>query len=274
MTRFILIILFISISSCSEPAQTLNVMSYNIRLDTESDGINQWQNRKEGIISLIKEDDPDILGIQEGLPNQIDYLSEQLEEYLMIGEGRDGGESGEYSAIYYKNNTFNLTIEETFWLSETPKIPSIGWDAALNRIATVGILSLVNSDKKIVIYNTHFDHVGKIARVNSVNVILDHINENDLIKDPLIVMGDLNSAPDESPIKLLSKNLDDSFNSTIIKEPYGTFNGFELDSDLNNRIDYIFTKNIRVIDYKHINKRLSNQLWPSDHLPIFISLKL
>ena len=78
-------------------------MTYNIRLNTDADGINKWDNRKEGIVSLIKEEDVDILGIQEGLPSQIEYLSKQLDDYSMIGEGRDGGNSGEYSAIYYKS---------------------------------------------------------------------------------------------------------------------------------------------------------------------------
>ena len=111
-------------------------MTYNIRLDVEDDGINQWDNRKKGLVSLIKEENPDILGIQEGLPKQIEYLLEQLDEYSMIGEGRDGGNNGEYSAIYYKNKKLRLEKDETFWLSETPDQISVGWDAALERVCT------------------------------------------------------------------------------------------------------------------------------------------
>ena len=93
MKKLLLLILatiFFITNSCSDSAKTLNIMTYNIRLDVEDDGINQWDNRKKGLVSLIKEENPDILGIQEGLPNQIEYLLEQLDEYSMIGEGRDG----------------------------------------------------------------------------------------------------------------------------------------------------------------------------------------
>ncbi len=249
-------------------------MSFNIRLDVESDGVNQWDNRKEGIVFLIKEEKPDILGIQEGLPQQIKYLSNQLDEYSMIGEGRDGGNKGEYSAIYYKNKKLGAITSETFWLSETPSIPSIGWDAALNRIATVGVFVTVNSNKKMIVYNSHFDHIGKVSREKSVNVILNHINENDFTNHPIVVMGDFNAAPEDIPIKVLSKHLNDSFNVSSINKPQGTFNAFELKSKLTKRIDYIFTNNIEVIRYKHIHKKLPNTLWPSDHLPVFISVSL
>ena len=271
-----LIILLFALNSCSKQSESLNIMSYNIRLDVKSDGINQWNNRREGIVSLIKEEKPDVFGIQEGLPHQVAYLSKQLEEYKMIGGGRNGENNGEYSAIYYKNKKLELINSETFWLSETPKKPSVGWDAALNRIATVGIFKIINSDKKIVIYNSHFDHIGKEARVNSANMILNHIKENNFSKDCIVVMGDFNSLPTHAPIKLLSENLEDSFNGSLVKKPagkLGTFNAFDIHNKLLKRIDYIFTKNIEVVDFKHIHKKLPNGLWPSDHLPVFVTIK-
>ena len=246
-------------------------MTYNIRLDTEADGINMWDNRKEGVLSLIKEESVDILGIQEGLPSQIEYLSKELDGYSMIGEGRDGRNNGEYSAIYYRNKKMNLIETETFWLSETPEMPSIGWDAAINRIVTLGIFKIKKSKKELIVYNTHFDHIGKIAREKSVGVILKHIKENDFQNRPLIVMGDFNLSPEDLPIELLSKELNDSFKLFPVKNPVGTFNGFDLDSKLLDRIDYIFTKNIKITNYKHLNKKLPSGLWPSDHLPILIT---
>ena len=213
-TKFFLnlTMLFFAFKSYSNPFDTLNIMTYNIRLDIKSDGVNQWNNRKEGIVSIIKDLKPDVFGIQEGLPHQIEYLSNQLDEYNVIGQGRDGGNNGEYSAIYYKNKKFKLHKTETFWLSETPKYPSIGWDAALNRIATVGVFVTVNSNKKMIVYNSHFDHIGKVSREKSVNVILNHISENDFTNHPIVVMGDFNAAPEDIPIKVLSKHLNDSFN--------------------------------------------------------------
>lgn len=263
--------LFFVFNSCSNSPEKINIMTYNIRLDTEADGINMWDNRKEGVLSLIKEESVDILGIQEGLPSQIEYLSKELDGYSMIGEGRDGGNNGEYSAIYYRNKKMNLIQTETFWLSKTPEMPSIGWDAAINRIVTLGIFKIKKSKKELIVYNTHFDHIGKIAREKSVGVILKHIKENDFQNRPLIVMGDFNLSPEDLPIELLSKELNDSFKLFPVKNPVGTFNGFDLDSKLLDRIDYIFTKNIKITNYKHLNKKLPSGLWPSDHLPILIT---
>ena len=263
---------FLIIFSCSNSSKGLKLMTYNIRLDNQEDGINRWDKRKKGLVSLIKKSNPDILGIQEGLPNQILYLSKQLNEYSMIGEGRDGKNDGEYSAIYYKNNKLKLEKDETFWLSKTPEKPTIGWDAALNRIATVGVFTTLNSNKKLVVYNSHFDHIGKIARKKSVNVIINHIKLNDYFKNAIVVMGDFNSVPSETPIKLLKESLDDSFNEIHQKKPFGTFNGFDLKSKLTSRIDYIFTKNLNIYEYKHVSKKLPNGHWPSDHLPIFITI--
>jgi endonuclease/exonuclease/phosphatase family metal-dependent hydrolase len=153
MNKSTLIFLFsfilILIKGNSIYSQSLNIMTYNIRLDVKSDGINQWENRREGIVSLIEKNSPAILGIQEGLPHQVEYLSTHLKEYSMIGEGRDGGNNGEYSAIYYHNKKVKLLKSETFWLSKTPKKPSIGWDAALNRIATFGVFKILNSEKEM-----------------------------------------------------------------------------------------------------------------------------
>ena len=268
----ILLGLFIVFNSCTDYNKKINVMTYNIRLNTETDSINKWDNRKEGIVYLIKEEDIDILGIQEALPDQIEYLSQELKNYDYIGEGRDGGSSGEYSAIYYKNKRMNLIETETFWLSETPKIPSTGWDAAIKRITTVGLFKIIDSNMELLVYNSHFDHIGKIAREKSVGVILNHIKDNDHQNKALVVMGDFNANPDNLPIELLSEELDDSFKKLPIENPIGTFNGFDPCSKLLNRIDYIFTKKINIIDYKHIDKKLPSGLWPSDHLPIFISI--
>ena len=263
--------LFLFLNSCIDYKEKINIMTYNIRLNTDADGINKWDNRKEGIVSLIKNENVDILGIQEALPDQIEYLSNQLKDYNYIGEGRNGGNSGEYSAIYFNSKKISLKEEETFWLSETPRFASIGWDAAINRIVTLGVFYIKNSKKELIVYNTHFDHIGKVAREKSARMILNHITKNNYQDRQLVVMGDLNSNTDEFPIKVLSEKLDDSFKISNLKDSIGTFNGFDINSKLSDRIDYVFTKNIKIIDYRHIDKKLPNGLWPSDHLPILVT---
>jgi len=268
------LLLFAILKSCSNYNDIYNVMSFNIRLDTPSDGINNWENRKEGIISIIKNQKIDILGVQEALPNQIDYLAKQFDGYSLIGQGRDGGNNGEYSAILYNETRLMLNESGTFWLSETPNIPSIGWDAALNRIVTFGEFKVLNSNKKLVVYNSHFDHIGETAREKSADIILNHIEKNNYYNSAVVVMGDFNAKPYESPIKILSESLDDSFIVFPFEKPFGTFNGFEINSKLDHRIDYIFSKNIKLTDYIHVYDKLLNGLWPSDHLPIVISFSL
>ena len=268
------LLLFALLKSCSNYNDIYNVMSFNIRLDTPSDGINNWENRKEGIISIIKNQKIDILGVQEALPNQIDYLAKQFDGYSLIGQGRDGGNNGEYSAILYNETRLMLNESGTFWLSETPNIPSIGWDAALNRIVTFGEFKVLNSNKKLVVYNSHFDHIGETAREKSADIILNHIEKNNYYNSAVVVMGDFNAKPYESPIKILSESLNDSFIVFPFEKPFGTFNGFEINSKLDDRIDYIFNKNIKLTDYIHVYDKLLNGLWPSDHLPIVISFSL
>ena len=268
------LLLFAILKSCSNYNDIYNVMSFNIRLDTPSDGINNWENRKEGIISLIKNQKIDILGVQEALPNQIDYLAKQFDGYSLIGQGRDGGNNGEYSAILYNETKLMLNKSGTFWLSETPNMPSIGWDAALNRIVTFGEFKVLNSNKKLVVYNSHFDHIGETAREKSADIILNHIEKNNYLNSAVVVMGDFNAKPYESPIKILSESLNDSFVVFPFEKPFGTFNRFEINSKLDDRIDYIFSKNIKLTDYIHVYDKLLNGLWPSDHLPIVISFSL
>ena len=130
----------------------------------------------------------------------------------------------------------------------------MGWDAVINRIVTLGVFKIKNLGKELIIYNTHFDHIGKVAREKSASIILNHISKNNYQDKPTVVMGDLNANPDESPIKLLSENLRIHL-KTPNKRSYWNISGFDPRSKLSNRIDYIFTKEIKIIDYKHIDKK-------------------
>ena len=143
-------------------AQPLNVMTFNIRLNVASDSMNAWPHREHLVASQINFFDVDILGVQEAKPDQMKDLERLLPAYNHIGVARDSGAWGEYSAIFYKKDRFDLLASSTFWLSPTPHVPaSKGWDAAITRIVTWGKFKDKKSGKIFYSFNTHIDHIGK-----------------------------------------------------------------------------------------------------------------
>ncbi len=255
-------------------AQPVKLMTYNIRFDTEKDGDNQWKLRKENVAELIQFYEPAILGIQEGLINQVNYLDSFLVNYKYIGIGRDDGKKGgEYCAIFFDTTKFIMQYQSTFWLSETPDKPSVGWDAAMERICTFGIFRNKKTGINLFVFNAHFDHIGVEARKNAAELILQKIkNLSGNFTQKIILMGDFNLTPEEEPIQDLANILKNTKLSSI-KKPYGpegTFNGFEINSKLADRIDYIFSKNVKVLEYSTIDDRRHNLNYPSDHLPVMV----
>ena len=252
------------------------IISYNIRYDNRWDKENLWTLRKHRLSQLLMDYDPSIFGIQEGLLNQVEWIDSTLKNYNYIGVGRDDGKvKGEFCAIYFDTTQYEVKENSTFWLSNTPDQVSVGWDAALERICTYGLFKKKMSDKMIWVFNAHFDHVGKTAREKSSELILKKIKELNTKSLPVVLMGDFNSNPDSDPIKVLKNNLQDALeiSSTKLKGPRGTFNGFDNRHPLDNRIDYIFVKNMKILSYKHIDDRLSNNRHISDHLPVMISVQ-
>ncbi|PNQ72169.1 endonuclease/exonuclease/phosphatase [Hanstruepera neustonica] len=251
-------------------------MTYNIRYDNPGDGINQWDNRKQELSHLITYYKPDVLGIQEGLLHQLQYLDTQLMDYSRIGVGRDDGVTkGEFSAIYYNHHKLSLIQDFTFWLSETPDTVSVGWDASMERICTYGLFQDKTTMQKLWIFNTHFDHIGERAREESSKLILKKINDLNTEDFPVILMGDFNSEPDSQAIKTLTDWFVDA-SKTIDNGKYGpegTFTGFTENAIPERRIDYIFVKNLGVAAYRHIDDKMPNNQYLSDHLPVIVQLK-
>ncbi|WMI66002.1 endonuclease/exonuclease/phosphatase family protein [Aestuariibaculum sp. YM273] len=256
-------------------AQT-TVMSFNIRYDTANDKANWWEHRKTEVAKLIDYYHPDFLGIQEGLHHQVAFIKNNTTNYHYIGVGRDDGKTkGEYSALFYDSNKFQVLQQNTFWLSETPELISVGWDASMERICTYGLFKNRYTGEIIYVFNTHFDHIGPKAQEESAKLILKTIEELGITKEKLVMMGDLNSTPDSAPIQTLKTKLDDGLETAAspFYGPLGTFNNFDPQATLENRIDYIFTKNATVLNYRHIDDRRTNGLCVSDHLPVFVELK-
>ncbi|MBV7269403.1 endonuclease/exonuclease/phosphatase family protein [Winogradskyella luteola] len=256
---------------------TVKVMTYNIRLDTENDKENAWSHRKAFLSSQIRFLSPDVLGVQEALPNQIEDLNKALMDYKSFGEGRDGGSNGEHSAIYYNSKTLKVDVYDTFWLSETPDTMSKGWDAALPRICTYGLFSSLSNGKKFWVFNTHFDHVGAKARKESVKLILKKIEDLNKNNHPVVLMGDLNVEPDSDVIKATKEALVDA--KDIAKISFGndgTFNGFRYNEPSNRRIDYILLSKSAMpkVEKYAVFTTAVDFKFPSDHFPVFVELIL
>jgi len=282
-----LTILLLSLLSVSSFAQqisnnpsTINVMTFNVRLDTEADGLNNWKYRKEIAANTITFYQADIVGTQEVLHNQLLDLEKLLPDYSSIGVGReDGMEKGEYSAIFYNNKKLTETGSGYFWLSENPlSIGQKGWDAACERIATWAKLKDNKTGKIFFVLNTHFDHIGKIARRESAKLILNKVKLYSK-KMPVIVMGDFNSEPEAEAIQILTDTsnplrLTDSYRvSPIVQGPEWTFHEFgRLPLNERTRIDYIFVKNnVKVLSYKVIDEKVDNK-YVSDHNPVLVQV--
>jgi glycerophosphoryl diester phosphodiesterase len=258
-----------------EEQQSVKVMTYNVRLDVASDGDNAWPKRKGFLASQIEFHAPDVLGTQEGTPAQIDWLDGRLTSYARVGEGREGGHKGEYSAIYYHRQRLTVKDSGTFWLSETPDTVSTGWDAALPRIVTWARFAERTGDHDFMAFNTHFDHVGTQARQQSVDLILtmiDSLNKNGL---PFVLTGDFNLTPDTAPLQKLSVALTDAFVAAPVRlGPVGTFTGFRHDVPASRRIDYIMVgPKVKVVNYATLTDAIDGH-YPSDHFAVVTTLHL
>ncbi len=272
---FILISFSAEIRAQQNTYGSLNVLSYNIRYNNPRDSINAWPNRKEWVKSLVKFYDTDILSIQEGLSDQVDYL-QSATGFAVEGVGRDDGKrAGEFSAIYYNPNRFVKRVAGHFWLSETPEVPSKGWDAAIVRLCTWVRLYDKERKQEFFVFNTHYDHMGAVARVRSSELLQKQIP---LIAGdfPVILTGDLNVTPETESVATIKTFLSDA-RDVSMEPPYGpdgSFNAFKFDAPLKDRIDYIFTsKQIKVLKYGILSDS-KDQRYPSDHLPVFARVRI
>ena len=254
-----------------------SVITYNIKYDDYTNGENSWNVRKVALLDLINTLSPDILGIQEGLIHQVEFLASKMNDYKYVGVGReDAKRKGEYCAIFFNEKKYKLLKNSTFWLSENPNEVSIGWDAALERICTYALLKTINGGNKIWVFNTHFDHVGNIAREESARLILEKIKMLNIQEEPVLVMGDFNALEKSKVIDILRQSLNDTMRDADIehKGPIGTFNNFLNNQEIIKRIDYIFSKGFQTISHQHADKRLDNGNHISDHLPVFVKVKV
>lgn len=257
-------------------AQEMNVATFNIRMKTNADTGNLWDDRKEALTQLIRFHGFDIFGIQEGFREQVQDMQSALPNFAFVGVGRDDGKSaGEHSAIFYDTKRFKLLKDGTFWLSATNTAqPNKGWDAVLPRICTWGVFEDLENGKQFIFMNTHFDHVGVVARRESAKLILNKAKE--FAKDlPLILTGDFNiDEHNEAYFTLANSGVvkDTHGLAKFVYEPNSTFNGWGKSLAPKGRIDHIFiTAPFTVQRYGILTDTYQGK-FPSDHFPVKVVL--
>jgi endonuclease/exonuclease/phosphatase family metal-dependent hydrolase len=288
---FILFLLLLSsfsynllIAQSEKVNDVFRVMTYNIRYagNEETDGVNAWSNRKKLVASMIRFNHADIIGLQEALLLQLNDLTELLSGYSWIGVGRDDGENkGEFSAILFRNDRFEIMRHSTFWLSDKPDKPSMGWDAAFPRVVTWAKMKDKETGKTFFIFNTHYDHIGETARINSSKLLKNRITE--IVNDQsIIVMGDLNTQDSTEAYQILIDHSDDKIilydaQSKSETEHHGsnvTFNGFGTSIEPGNKIDFIFvSKDVLVLQHGVIDETVDGR-YPSDHMPVIAEIAI
>ena len=269
-------------TSSPDSIVNLNLMTFNIRFDNPDDGINQWPYRKDYVAAMIRSNDVDVMGTQEVLFSQLNDIIAALPQFTYAGVGRkDGKTGGELSAVFYKKDRFKFYNGGTFWLSENPSAIGVkGWDAAIERIVTWVILQEKITGKKFAFINTHFDHIGQVARRESAKLLLSKTIEiaGSL---PVFVTGDLNSTPESEPVQILTNpaNSECLTNSRtvapVVEGPAWTLHGFG-STPLGNRtiIDYIFIKNSVKVNHCSVIFENHNNVYLSDHNPVLVKASI
>lgn len=275
---FLVLVFGFGLKSVAAQPQSVRVMSFNIRYNEPKDGVNAWPNRKTKVADVIRFHKADLIGVQEAQIGQLKDLETLLPDIAWCGVGRtDGKEDGEFSAILYRKARFRLIECKTFWLSETPETPgSMGWDAAFPRIVTWAKFQDKRTRKTFFHFNTHFDHRGEKARIESAKLIISRI-ETVAGKAPFILTGDLNVKEDTEAYRTLSQH--PGLKDARYASKNGHFGGTSTFSSFKElipemKIDHIFVKDgMPVYEHGILSDRWDG-LWASDHLPVLAEIEI
>ena len=258
----------------AEDKEVLKIATFNLRMDTPSDGENAWFHRKDMVNDLIRFYGFDLFGTQEGFTHQLNDIL-RLSDYRFIGVGRDDGkDAGEHCAIFYRSDRFKVLDLGDFWLSEHPEKPGRGWDGTCcNRICTWGKFEDLKNHKQFYFFNVHYEYEGDVARRESSNLMISRI-KSIAGNQPVFLTGDFNAFPTEEPIRILNDSgfLNDSYK--ITKEaPFGpvcTYHGYDSTIKTEERLDYIWvTDSIQIDKYGVLTNTLYGHT-PSDHFPVMV----
>ena len=262
--------------ACNRTSE-IKVMSYNIRLSSgtiEADSIYHWEHRKQASLELMHQEQPTVFGLQEACPDQMDYMVENLPEYGYIGVGREDGKSGgEHMSIFYLKEQVELLDGGTFWLSETPDVPSKGWDAACKRSCTWTKMKMKDTGKEFAYINTHLDHVGKVAQREGLALICKRFAEIVPVGMPAFLTADFNALTTDPIFEPLKAEMFDAREAAPETDRRATFNAWqEGGEDNQNRvIDHIFFRGAEAHTFKVLRDKNYGAPFISDHYPVVMT---
>ena len=255
-----------------KPEDAIRVMSFNIRCTNV--GTRFTKARTPDVVATVLNGMPDSMGVQEATPKWMKILTEELGDYYAwVGEGRDGNGKGEYSAIFYLKDKYNLIDSGTFWLSESPDTPSKAWDAAFNRICTWAILENKETGEKYIHMNSHFDHKGEEARSQSIKMIVEKSKEYEDI--PAVFTADMNVREGSDNYKEIAENsiFKDTKYTAKNADVYVTYHDRYPEKEDAKVIDYCFAnEGFEAINYGVVTESPS-EYYVSDHFPLYTDLK-
>jgi len=261
--------------SASEP---IKVMTFNIRYASNF-GANSWPKRRSGVVRVIRDKKADLIGTQEGLHHQLLYMDKKLKDHKWIGVGREGGNKGEFMAIFYRTDRFKPLEIKHFWLSSTPEVVgSASWGNSVKRMVTWVRFRDLKTNKEFYFWNTHFDHRSQPSREKSAQLIVSRV---DALKTKLtvILVGDFNAAAKANrAYDTLTDHgaFKDSFDTAKEKVnlDWNTFNSFRKTEKGKRRIDWVLTLGPVQVDRTEIVLFKGFKQIPSDHQPVTAQLRL
>ncbi len=258
-------------------SNALKVGTFNVRWANPDDGEHQWDLRKARLFALLREWEPDVLGMQEPLLLQLDALRQALPEYECIAAGRDDGhEAGEFCPVFYRAARFERLDNGTFWFSETPDMPgSMGWGSRHPRLCTWVRLKERGPGEAFYVYNVHWDHESQEARNNSALILLDRIRRRSSAV-PVIVLGDFNAEADNPAVARLAGPDSPVPKSVLTPKKIlqiGTFHGFTGEAS-ETPIDHIFVSPEWEVADADVLRGDGKRPFPSDHFPLAATLQL
>lgn len=264
-----------SAGQAAAPSAPISVMSFNIRYGTANDGDNHWTRRRDHLFALLREQQADVIGLQEALHHQLEEILEAVPGYAFVGVGRaDGRRDGEYAAILYRTARLQVRRSDTFWFSETPAVvKSTSWGNRIERICTWGYFE-DRDGPAFYLYNVHLDHESQPSRERSVALLLSRVAARDP-GAPVIVSGDFNAAEANPAVQAMRGAFADTFRTVNpdVTEA-GTFTGFVFGRTGGDKIDYVFAEPGTEVLAAAILRDARDARYPSDHFPVTARIRL